>query len=78
MVVKDQRCQVSALTSAIQAKIPSAQLEGEINVDVSYLLPDDQAAAFPDLFRYLEEHKAALGIVGFGTSATTMEEVFLK
>ena len=78
MVVKDERCKVSALTEAIQAKIPSALLEGEVNVEVSYLLPDDQSAAFPGLFRFLEERKSQLGIVGFGTSATTMEEVFLK
>ncbi|KAL8611831.1 hypothetical protein ACOMHN_041293 [Nucella lapillus] len=78
VAVKDERCQVSVLTDAIKARIPSAQFEEEVNTEVSYLLPDDQSAAFPDLFRFLEEHKSELGIVGFGTSATTLEEVFLK
>ncbi|XP_076469399.1 phospholipid-transporting ATPase ABCA3-like [Babylonia areolata] len=78
VAVKDKGCQVPALTDAIRERIPSAQFEEEINAEVSYLLPDDQSAAFPGLFRFLEEHRAELGIVGFGTSATTMEEVFLK
>ncbi|XP_070191694.1 phospholipid-transporting ATPase ABCA3-like [Littorina saxatilis] len=78
VVVKADGCKVSVLTDAIQAKIPTAQLEEEINAEVSYLLPDDQSASFADLFRFLEERKSELGIVGFGTSATTMEEVFLK
>ena len=78
VAVKDSGCNVSNLTNAVTSKIPSAILESEINAEVTYLLPDDQSDKFADLFRFLDSKKSELGIVGFGTSATTMEEVFLK
>ncbi|XP_070191604.1 LOW QUALITY PROTEIN: phospholipid-transporting ATPase ABCA3-like [Littorina saxatilis] len=78
VLVKKQSCHVDKVTSVIQQHIPAARFESEINTELSYLLPDDQAALFPDLFRQLEAHKEELGIGGFGTTATTLEEVFLK
>ncbi|KAK7101563.1 hypothetical protein V1264_019927 [Littorina saxatilis] len=78
VLVKTPSCHVDKVTSVIQQHIPAARFESEINTELSYLLPDDQAALFPDLFRQLETRKEELGIGGFGTTATTMEEVFLK
>jgi hypothetical protein len=45
---------------------------------VSYLLPHDQSGHFEQLFLDVEAKSKALGIASFGTTATTMEEVFLK
>lgn len=78
VIVKEAKCNVDQLTKMIQSKIENAVLESEINCEVSYLLPDYQSASFPGLFRSLEDSKDKLGITGFGTSATTMEEVFLR
>jgi ATP-binding cassette subfamily A (ABC1) protein 3 len=78
VVVKDSSCKVPMLTDAVRSKITSSQLEAEVNAEVTYLLPDDQSHNFANLFRFLDAHKSELGIVGFGTSATTLEEVFLK
>ncbi|KAL8560975.1 hypothetical protein ACOMHN_061189 [Nucella lapillus] len=78
VIVKSVECRVPEVTHAIQTMIPSAMLETEINAEVTYLLPDDQSSLFPDLFDQLDNSKAALGILHFGVSATTMEEVFLR
>ncbi|XP_070203335.1 phospholipid-transporting ATPase ABCA3-like [Littorina saxatilis] len=53
-------------------------LRKEFGQQVTFLLPDNQSAQFPDLFAFLEETKGQLGITDFGASATTLEEVFLK
>ena len=45
---------------------------------MSYILPNDSVSTFPQLFAELEESKDSMGILGFGASVTTMEEVFMK
>ncbi|XP_012941784.1 ATP-binding cassette sub-family A member 3 [Aplysia californica] len=78
VVVKDDQCDINILTDVIQSFVASAELETIINREVSYLLPDNESSKFASLFRELESKKEKLGITSFGTSATTMEEVFLK
>ncbi|GFO27722.1 ATP-binding cassette sub-family a member [Plakobranchus ocellatus] len=78
IVVKRSDCNVDSLTRVVQTHIPTAELESVINAEVSYILPDSESARFPALFTELDDHKNQLGINSFGTSATTMEEVFLK
>jgi ATP-binding cassette subfamily A (ABC1) protein 3 len=77
VIVKGQ-CNVETLTSVVQAEVPGAQLESQVGAELSYLLPEDQAKKFPELFRKIETQKDKLGINSFGATATTMEEVFLK
>ncbi|XP_070199010.1 phospholipid-transporting ATPase ABCA3-like isoform X2 [Littorina saxatilis] len=78
VLVKAKGCNIPALTTGIRNKVPSARLEKDAGAEVTFLLPDDQSAQFPDLFAFLEQNKGELGITYFGASATTMEEVFLK
>ena len=78
VIVKGRRCLVHKVTTAIKKVVPTAFLESEINAELSYLLPDAQSHKFPDLFDYIDAHKQHLGIISYGTTATTMEEVFLK
>ncbi|RUS76071.1 hypothetical protein EGW08_016175 [Elysia chlorotica] len=78
VVVKRSDCKVDSLTRVVRSHIPTAELESVINTEVSYILPDSESARFPALFTELDDHKDQLGITSFGTSATTMEEVFLK
>lgn len=78
VVVKTKDCDVTRLTNTIQTLIPTAILESQISAELSYLLPFDQSGKFEELFEHIEKNSAELGISSFGTSATTMEEVFLK
>ncbi|XP_041350183.1 phospholipid-transporting ATPase ABCA3-like [Gigantopelta aegis] len=78
VIVKGSACVVSQVTAMIQDIVPSAELESEINSELSYLLPEDQSHLFPNLFDQIDANRDSLGIISFGTTATTMEEVFLK
>ncbi|KAJ8301077.1 hypothetical protein KUTeg_020064 [Tegillarca granosa] len=78
VIVKDKSCNVPNLTSMIQSHVPGAFLESEISAELSYILPFDESAKFEKLFLELENKRQALGVGSFGTSATTMEEVFLN
>ncbi|XP_071081907.1 phospholipid-transporting ATPase ABCA3-like [Haliotis cracherodii] len=78
VMVKEPTCQVASVTAVVQQHVPTAVMESEINAELSYLLPDDQSAKFAALFTEIENKGKELGICSFGTTATTMEEVFLK
>lgn len=78
IIVKTRDCDVDRVTAFVQKHIPTATLDSEISAEVSYLLPFDQSTKFERLFLEFEEQMENLGVSSFGTSATTMEEVFLK
>ncbi|XP_055882496.1 phospholipid-transporting ATPase ABCA3-like isoform X1 [Biomphalaria glabrata] len=78
VIVKHPHCNVGNLTIFIKEFINTAELESVINSEVSYILPDNESSKFAVLFNSLDDKKEMLGIISFGTTATTMEEVFLK
>ena len=51
---------------------------GNVGAELSYILPNDKVSAFAAMFTELETKKDELGILGYGASVTTMEEVFMK
>lgn len=77
-MVKDRDCDVKSVTNVIKQHIPAAELESEISAELSYLLPFEESKKFEQLFNEIEKRKTELKLSSFGTSATTMEEVFLK
>ncbi|KAK3103434.1 hypothetical protein FSP39_019190 [Pinctada imbricata] len=78
IMVKGRDCDVDMVTDLVKDHIPSAELESEISAELKYLLPFHESHKFVALFEALEETKEKLGLESYGTSATTMEEVFLK
>ena len=78
VMVKGPRCDVSAVTAAVQGQVSGAVLESEVGAELSFLLPEEEAPQFAELFRVMEAESEKLGVASFGASATTMEEVFLK
>ncbi|KAL3853224.1 hypothetical protein ACJMK2_016780 [Sinanodonta woodiana] len=78
VMVKNKTCNVDRVTAVVNNYVPTATLASEISAEVSYILPFDQSSKFEALFQEIESKMAELGITSFGTSATTMEEVFLK
>ena len=47
-------------------------------MELSFILPRTSSHQFESLFTALEKRKDELGVVSYGASVTTMEEVFLK
>ncbi|KAH9488682.1 ATP-binding cassette sub- A member 3 [Bulinus truncatus] len=78
VIVKHPHCDVENLTNFIKGFISTTELESVINSEVSYMLPDNESSKFANLFNALDDKKDSLGVISFGTTATTMEEVFLK
>ncbi|KAK7503139.1 hypothetical protein BaRGS_00005765 [Batillaria attramentaria] len=77
-IVKTKDCEEAKVTRFIQKAVPGAKFTKEMKAELFYLLPDDQLSRFVALFRALEARKEDLGILSFGASATTMEDVFLR
>jgi ATP-binding cassette subfamily A (ABC1) protein 3 len=77
-MVKDKTCVVSRVTELVQSHVTTASLQSEISAELSYLLPFDELANFENLLLEIESKSEDLGISSFGTTATTIEEVFLK
>jgi len=50
----------------------------DIGAELSYILPEHYVSVFPQMFADIEKKKESLGILGYGASVTTMEEVFMK
>ena len=78
MMVKNQSCNVATVTQLVLSHVNTATLESDISAELSYLLPFDESSKFENLFRDIEAKRSQLGLTSFGTTATTMEEVFLK
>ena len=77
-VVKRNLCDSSKIEQLIKNLVPKAEQVTDVGAELSYILPSSATPSFPELFNKLETQKKALGIVSFGVSVTTMEEVFMK
>jgi ATP-binding cassette subfamily A (ABC1) protein 3 len=69
---------VNKFMSIIQKHVQNAQLNSNINNEISFMLPKEQTPKFAALFSDLEQYKEELNIINVGVSVTTVEEVFLK
>ncbi|KAK3101854.1 hypothetical protein FSP39_006814 [Pinctada imbricata] len=78
IMVKNRECNVDMVTALVRKHIASAELESDISAELTYLLPFHESDKFESLFEDIEKTKEKLGLTSYGTSATTMEEVFLK
>ncbi|XP_067672614.1 phospholipid-transporting ATPase ABCA3-like [Haliotis asinina] len=78
VIVKEPQCVVEKITALVVKYIPEAELESNIGAELSYILPQESAHNFEELFSQLQKEQKQLGISSFGASVTTMEEVFLR
>ncbi|XP_065652513.1 phospholipid-transporting ATPase ABCA3 isoform X3 [Hydra vulgaris] len=78
IMVKNASCNVEKVTKLISKHIPSASLENNVGMELSYILPSDYVSVFESLFSEIESQREELGISSYGASITTLEEVFLK
>jgi ATP-binding cassette subfamily A (ABC1) protein 3 len=78
LVKASPQTDVKAITQLITSLVPAAVLKSHVSAEVSFTLPAESAARFPELFTALEEGRERLGIHSFGASITTLEEVFMK
>ena len=61
----------------MKGHVERAKLEVQTNTEVTYLLPIEDVTLFPELFMALDNNKDNLGILNYGSTTTSMEEVNL-
>lgn len=76
--VKSENTNSEAIAALIHKHIPDATIEHDIRTELSFMLPENQTHLYEATFAELERLKVSLGLVSFGVSLTTMEEVFLN
>ncbi|XP_037133937.1 ATP-binding cassette sub-family A member 5 [Syngnathus acus] len=71
------RCDVASISSLIQQHIPKAKLTRQQEAELNFTLPFESMDAFAGLFSELDA-QPDLGLVNYGVSMTTLEDVFLR
>jgi len=77
-ITKTSTCDVDRLSGLIKSEIPMAHMVNDEAEEVVFALPSQEASKFEALFESLETNGTTLGVISFGVSVTTMEDVFLR
>ncbi|NWU12884.1 ABCA9 protein, partial [Cephalopterus ornatus] len=72
-----ESCDLENVTSQVKQYIPNATFSGHSQYELRYKLPLENVNKFPDLFSGLDSCSEQ-GIINYGVSMTTLEDVFLK
>ncbi|XP_055982942.1 cholesterol transporter ABCA5 [Sorex fumeus] len=73
----DKYCATESLSSLVKQHIPGATLLQQNDQQIVYSLPFRDMDKFSGLFSALDAH-SNLGVISYGVSMTTLEDVFLK
>ncbi|RHZ19316.1 hypothetical protein DYB37_004006 [Aphanomyces astaci] len=72
-------CDTDALIAFVQRHIGDAtKVLSNVGTEISFQLPLDCSHLFAPMFVELDAHLARLGVLSYGISVTTLEEVFIK
>ncbi|XP_041265141.1 ATP-binding cassette sub-family A member 9-like isoform X2 [Onychostruthus taczanowskii] len=72
-----ESCDLENVTSLVKWYIPNAMFSGHTQYELRYKLPLENVNKFPDLFSGLDSCSEQ-GIINYGVSMTTLEDVFLR
>ncbi|XP_017295532.1 ATP-binding cassette sub-family A member 5 isoform X2 [Kryptolebias marmoratus] len=70
-------CDAEKVSSLIQHHVPKAKLSCQHEAELTFTLPFESMDTFPGLFSELDS-QPQLGIINYGVSMTTLEDVFLR
>ncbi|CAK4636092.1 unnamed protein product [Aphanomyces euteiches] len=78
-LVKAEHCNTSALVDFVQGHIgESTKVLSNVGTEISFQLPLDCSHLFAKMFAELDDKLDDLGVLSYGISVTTLEEVFIK
>jgi len=78
VIVQDEHCDIKAITSILSKYVPDIRVATNIGSELSYHLPEDKVTAFEQMLGEIESNIKDLGILSYGVSLSTMENVFVK
>ncbi|XP_061233233.1 ATP-binding cassette sub-family A member 10-like [Neopsephotus bourkii] len=73
----NESCDLKNMTSLVKRYIPNVIFSGRSQYELRYKLPLEDTNKFPDLFSGLDSCSDQ-GIINYGVSMTTLEDVFLR
>ncbi|XP_019397888.1 PREDICTED: ATP-binding cassette sub-family A member 10-like [Crocodylus porosus] len=73
----NEHCDSERMSSLVREYVPNATFSGQSENELRYILPMENVDKFPDLFFGLDSHSDE-GIVNYGVTMTTLEDVFMK
>ena len=77
-MVKDSKTANKAIKPYIESKLGTqAELISEISSEIAFGVPECTESKFTDFFASFDQDMSGLGILSYGISITTLEEVFL-
>ncbi|KAF3704067.1 ATP-binding cassette sub-family A member 5 [Channa argus] len=77
MMSINERCDSEKITLLAKQHVPKAKLSREHEAELTFTLPFESVDKFPGLFTDLDS-QPNLGIINYGVSMTTLEDVFLR
>ncbi|ETV67436.1 hypothetical protein H257_16318 [Aphanomyces astaci] len=77
-LVKTDDCDTDALMAFVRSHVDTAKVLSNVGTEVSFQLPLDCSHLFAPMFVELDANLAHLGVLSYGISVTTLEEVFIK
>lgn len=73
----NEGCDAEKITSLVKQHVPKAKLSRQHEAELTFTLPFESMDTFPGLFSELDS-QPKLGIINYGVSMTTLEDVFLR
>lgn len=77
-LVKRENCPEKQLIDLVTARVTDAKILSNVGAEISFQLPLNGTAQFAVLFEELDGRLDGLGVLSYGISVTTLEEVFIK
>ncbi|KAL3659650.1 hypothetical protein V7S43_015325 [Phytophthora oleae] len=78
LVKDDSKCDDDAVAAFITSYVPSAKLLSNVGSEIAFQLFQKSSPQFAVMFTDMDNNLGRLGLVSYGISATTLEEVFIK
>ncbi|CAB3381980.1 Hypothetical predicted protein [Cloeon dipterum] len=78
VIVQDGNCDIKGVTNLLRKYIPDVKVATNIGTELSFHLPEDKVGVFEGMLQEIEDHKRTLGVLSYGVSLSTMENVFVK
>ncbi|TMW64123.1 hypothetical protein Poli38472_014240 [Pythium oligandrum] len=78
LVKDDKHCNDSEVIDFVTMFVPNAQVLSNVGSEIAFQLPLDASHIFARMFAELDNRLPTLGLLSYGVSVTTLEEVFIK
>ncbi|RLN48979.1 hypothetical protein BBJ28_00019753, partial [Nothophytophthora sp. Chile5] len=78
LVKDDATCDDHAVSAFVKSFVPAAQLLSNVGSEIAFQLPLASSSQFASMFAEMDRRLKRLGLLSYGVSVTTLEEVFIK